>query len=206
MKQRSIFAAALAIAMALAACTVGTPATPTLAPTASATLAPTPTATAVSAPTASPTVPPITLPTPGGTGARPCPSDSAGKPAVPPAAQLTGAGGVAVEGSLGSYTFCGTSADALPPKSATLTAVPLGAPATVSIQMVGGWGITGYRAGYWAASEWQGDEVALGNATYAEPVIATTFDGPPNGDWMLAVHVAFPANGDATYYWHVAVP
>jgi hypothetical protein len=111
-----------------------------------------------------------------------------------------------VPGSLGSYTFCATSADALPPKAENVTAVALSSPATVSIQMLGGWGITGYRAGYWAAAEWQGDEVALDSATYAEPVIATSFDGPPEGDWMLAVHVTFPANGDATYYWHVTVP
>jgi len=205
MTQR-VVAAALAIALALAACTVGAPATPTLSPTASPTLAPTPTATPVPTPTASPTVPPITLPSPGGTGAAPCPSDSAGEPAVPPDAQLTGADGAAVKGSLGSYTFCGTSADALPPRAQTVAAVALGSPATVSIQMLGGWGVTGYRAGHWPAAEWQGDEIALGNATYTEPVIATSFDGPPSGDWMLAVDVAFPANGDATYYWHVTVP
>ena len=72
--------------------------------------------------------------------------------------------------------------------------------------MLGGWGITGYRAGYWPSAEWQGDEIALGSDAYAEPVIATSFDGPPSGDWMLAVSLAYPADGHATYYWHVTVP
>jgi hypothetical protein len=72
--------------------------------------------------------------------------------------------------------------------------------------MGGGWGITGYRAGYWPAAEWQGDEIALDDESFAEPSIAFGFGGPPDGDWMLALHVTFPANGDATYYWHGTVP
>lgn len=205
MKPSHLLALSLPIAILLMACTVGSPATPTPAPTASTTLGPTATAS-VPLPTASPTVPPITLPTPAGTAGTPCASGAAGEPAVPPDAQLTASDGSSVNGALGSYTFCGTSADALPPKAENVTGVALGSTATVSIQMLGGWGITGYRAGYWAAAEWQGDEIALGSDTYAEPVIATSFAGPPTGDWMLAVHVAFPANGNATYYWHVTVP
>jgi hypothetical protein len=72
--------------------------------------------------------------------------------------------------------------------------------------MDGGWGITGLKAGYWPAAVWQGEETALAEATFAEPAIATSFSGPPAGDWMLALHATFPADGNATYYWHVAVP
>jgi len=146
------------------------------------------------------------LPTPGGTAAAPCPTNAAGEPAVPPDAQITAADGNTFIGELGSYTFCGTSADALPPLSTSLTAFALGRPATAALQMLGGWGMTGYRAGYWSAAEWQGDEIALANASFTEPAIATSFNGPPAGEWMLAVHVTFPANGDSTYYWHVTVP
>ena len=206
MKPSHLLAVSLTVAVSALACTVGTPSTPTPVPTASATLAPTTSASAVPSPTASPTVPPITLPTPGGTAGTPCASGTAGEPAVPPDAYMTAADGTNIIGSLGSYTFCGTSADALPPRADGASTVALASPATVSIQMLGGWGITGYRAGYWTAAEWQGDEIALGDATYAEPVIATSFDGPPNGDWMLAVHVSFPAGGSAIYYWHLTVP
>ena len=101
---------------------------------------------------------------------------------------MTASDGSLVLGAVGSYTFCGTSADALPPRSKDLPTAGLGSPSTVAIQMLGGWGITGYRAGYWSAAVWQGDEIALSNATYTEPAIATSFAGPPNGDWMLAVH------------------
>ena len=212
MKLLLVLAAGLAITAALAGCTSGAPATPTPTlpkvccgpptPTAS----PTPALTASPAATPSSTVPPITVPTPAGTAAAPCPSNGAGEPAVPPEAQLTAADSTSVAGELGSYTFCGTSADALPPKAANVSAVALGSNAAVFIVMQGGWGITAYRAGYWSAAEWQGDEIALANASFTEPAIATSFSGPPAGDWMMAVHVAFPASGDATYYWHVTVP
>jgi hypothetical protein len=145
------------------------------------------------------------LPTPGGTAAAPCPTNPAGEPAVPPDAHITSASGAGFSGQLGSYTFCGTSADALPPKAASVAAVDLGS-ASVRLQMDGGWGITGLKAGYWPAAEWQGDETALANATFPEPAIGTSFSGPPAGEWMLALHVTFPADGNATYYWHVTVP
>jgi len=210
MKPPLVLAAGLAVAFAVAGCTLGAPATPS--PTLPTVCCGPPTPTATASPTApasrtsSPTVPPITLPTPGGTAAAPCPTDAAGEPAVPPDAQLAGGDGTPVTAELGSYTFCGTSADALPPRAANVSAVGLGSSAAIEIVMQGGWGITGYRGGYWSAAEWQGDEIALGDDTFAEPAIAFGFGGPPNGDWMLAVHVTFPANGDATYYWHVTVP
>ena len=211
MKPPLVLAAGLAVALLVVGCTLAAPATPTAFPTVCCTpsLPPatsTPAGTATRAPTPSPTIPPITLPTPGGTAAAPCPSTSTGEPAVPPDAQLTGMDATASTGSIGSYTFCGTSADALPPKAVNVPAVALGSPATVAVQMLGGWGITGFRAGYWPAAEWQGDEIALADDTFSEPAIATSFTGPPPGDWMLALHVTFPASGDATYYWHVTVP
>jgi hypothetical protein len=209
MKPPLVLAATLAIGFALGACTVAAP-TPTDFPTVCCgpTMPPSggPSPTPRTPRTPSPTVPPITLPTPAGTAAAPCPTNAAGEPTVPPDAQLTGADGTSVTGELGSYTFCGTSADALPPKAANVSAVGLGSSAAVFIVMQGGWGMTGYRAAYWSAAEWQGDEIALANASFTEPAIATSFSGPPAGDWMLAVHVTFPASGDATYYWHVTVP
>ncbi len=209
MKPPLVLAAGLAVAFAIAGCTFGTPATPSPTPPKLCCGPPTPTATA--APTASPaatpspTVPPIILPTPGGTAAVPCPTNPAGEPAVPPDAHITSASGAGYSGKLGSFTFCGTSADALPPKAANVSAVDLGS-ASVKLQMDGGWGITGLKAGYWPAAVWQGEETSLAEATFAEPAIATAFSGPPPGNWMLAVHVTFPADGNATYYWHVAVP
>jgi len=46
----------------------------------------------------------------------------------------------------------------------------------------------------------------LHDGTFSEPTMLFGCSGPPEGDWMLAVHVTFPASGDATYYWHVTVP
>src|SRR6478672_4151592 len=162
MKPPLALAAGLAVAFAVAGCTLGTPATPSPTPPKVCCGPPTPTATAsqtaTASPTASaaatpsPTIPPITLPTPGGTAAAPCPTNAAGEPAVPPNAHISSASGAGYGGELGSYTFCGTSADALPPKATNVSPVDLGS-ASVSLQMDGGWGITGLKAGYWPAAE-----------------------------------------------------
>ena len=195
--------------LAIAGCTLGTPATPSPTPPKLCCGPPTPTATA--APTASPaatpspTVPPIILPTPGGTTSVPCPTNSAGQPAVPPDAHITSGSGTGYSGKLGSYTFCGTSADALPPKAANVPAVDLGS-SSVRLQMDGGWGITGLKAGLLAGCCMAGRR----NCACQRNVRRT-------GDWHFlqratsrrldaGASLTFPAGGNATYYWHVAVP
>jgi hypothetical protein len=195
------------VAAASAACTAGgSPATRSPAPI--ATVFPTPVAASPSptrTPTPTPTTEPLPTPTPTA-AAGGCPSDTA-EPAVPPNASLVAADGTQITGRLGSYEFCNTAADALPPKSASLTTVPLGDSATVGLTLAGGTAaLSSYRATYWNASEWQGDEIKLGTEAFDPPVSAASFAGPPAGDWMLAAHVFFATGETATYYWHVTVP
>lgn len=58
---------------------------------------------------------------------------------------------------------CDVAADALPPRAQSLTTVALEDPAQITLSVAdGGEGFVCYRAGYRPASEWQGDEVALG--------------------------------------------
>lgn len=38
-----------------------------------------------------------------------------------------------------------------------------------------------------------------------EPLTFAEFDGPPTGDWIVAVFVDFADNGSASYGWHVTV-
>src|SRR3954465_13316407 len=101
MKLPLVVVGGLAVAFAVAGCTLGTPATPSPTnppvccgpPTPTVTPTTRPTATASGVPTASPTIPPITVPTPGGTSGTPCATDSAGEPDVPPPAKVTAAHG-----------------------------------------------------------------------------------------------------------------
>ena len=107
-------------------------------------------------------------------------------------------------GRLGSYTYCNVAADALPPRAEKVTAIALGDPPVINL-VVTGTGIVGYRAGYWPASEWQGDEIRYAEDEFADQTPVVAIAGPPAGDWMLALHLTYP-EGDATYYWHVTVP
>jgi hypothetical protein len=176
---------------------------PTLTPTPTSTPGPTPTT-----PTASATLPPTTAPTPTLQGADPCASSTSDNPAAPPAVQIEPAdGSEQIPGRLGSFTYCDLAVDALPPRAASLTAVALGDPARIVLSVAGGGeGFVSYRAGYWPASEWQGDEVAVTSAATTAPLVTTEFAGPPTGDWMLAIHLTFASGGSALYYWHVTVP
>jgi hypothetical protein len=176
---------------------------PIFTPTPTSTPGPTPTA-----PTAPATLPPTTAPTPTSQGADPCASSTSDNPAAPPAAQIEPADGSGpILGRLGSFTYCDLAVDALPPRAQTLTAVALGDPARIVLSVAGGSeGFVTYGAGYWPASEWQGDEVALTSAATAAPLVTAEFAGPPTGDWMLVVHLTFASGGSALYYWHVTVP
>ena len=206
MKPPLVVLAGLAVAFAIAGCTLGTPATPSPTfprvccgpPTPTATSTTAPTAMASHAPTASPTVPPISVPTPGSTGVTACATDLAGEPDVPPPAKVTASDGSLVLGAVGSYTFCGTSADALPPRSKDLPTAGLGSPSTVAIQMLGGWGITGHRAGM----------VCCGMARRRDRLEQRYLHGTGHRDqlcWPAQRRLdarrplAFPADGNATY-------
>jgi hypothetical protein len=176
--------------------------TPTLTPTASV---PTPTESATLAPTTATTT---TAPTPTTQGTDPCASSTSDQPASPPAAQIEPAdGGEPIAGRVGSFTYCDLAVDALPPRAESLTPVALGDPAHIVLSVpASGEGFISNRAGYWPASEWQGDEVVLTSDATAAPLTTTEFAGPPTGDWMLAIHLIFASGGSALYYWHVTVP
>jgi hypothetical protein len=176
-----------------------------------ATFTPTPTATPGPTPTLpspSPTLPPTTAPTATSQGTDPCALSTADNPVAPPAAQIEPPdGSQPIAGRLGSFTYCDLAVDALPPRAASLAALALGEPARIVVSVPDrGRGFISYRAGYWPASEWQGDEVALTSAATAAPLATTEFAGPPTGDWMLAVHLTFASGGSALYYWQVTVP
>lgn len=193
--------AVVALAAAIVSCRAAQPPATTTPPTPSLT----PTATASPPPVV--TSPPVaTTPSPTAQAADPCAGVTADDPATPPEAWLTGADGTAVAGRLGTYTYCATSADALPPRAENLIAVAVSVAATLSLAAPGYDGIVGYQAGYWPASEWQGDEIRYAAAELPEPVTNVGFAAPPTGDWMLALNFTFASGGGALYYWHVTVP
>ncbi len=177
-----------------------TSAPPTITATPTATLAPTA--------AASPTPTATTAPTPTVEANDPCASSTSDNPASPPEAQIEPPdGSEPIAGRLGSFTYCDLAVDALPPRAESMTAVALGDSARIVLSVPDrGEGFISYRAGYWLASKWQGDEVALTSAATAAPLATTEFAGPPTGDWMLAIHLTFASGGSALYYWHVTVP
>jgi hypothetical protein len=202
------------LALALAACGAAPGQTASPGPTPAATQPPTaspsPTATATApagpsltpSPAASESPPPPTeLATSG-----PCAGASADEQLLPPAVELAAADGGPVAGVLGTFTYCGLSADALPPRAASLMRLRLGNPPTARLTMTPGDGLSAYQAGYWPAAEWQGDEIRFAGDGFDAPLAALTFDGPPVGDWMVALHATYASGGHAIYYWHVSVP
>jgi hypothetical protein len=206
-RRTALVLAAAAVLVSCQAVLAPAPTSPpaTTTPTLSPTLVPSPTDSATP-PTTTATA--TTAPTPTAQGTDPCASSTSDQPASPPAAQIEPAdGSEPIAGRLGSFTYCDLAVDALPPRAASLTSVALGDPAQIVLSVAdGGEGFISYRAGYWPASEWQGDEVVLASAATAAPLAATEFAGPPAGDWMLAIHLTFPSGGSALYYWHVTVP
>ena len=196
--------AALVAVVVVASCQAAGPPVATSAPP-----APTPTTQATATPSPTPSLA-ATTPTPTSTAtanADPCASSTADDPATPPDAYLSPvAGGDPVKGRLGSFTYCDTAGDALPPRAENLAPVALGDPPAIGLSVPLSEGFVAFRAGYWPASEWQGDEIRLASGESQLPVAEAEFDGPPNGDWMLAVHLTFASGGDAAYYWHVTVP
>ena len=195
--------AVIALAGMLLSCQLGQP--PTTTPTATP---PTPSPTATPSPT-TPVATQTTAPTATATelAADPCAGFNEDNPARPPDVVLAPAGGgQPVVGRLGSYTYCDTAADALPPRAQNVAAVPLGDPSTVALSVPAGEGFVDYRAVYWPASVWQGDATELAAADLPAASPSASFAGPPAGDWMLAVNLTYDSGGDATWYWHVTVP
>ena len=136
----------------------------------------------------------------------PCAASSGNDPAKPPDAYVSATGNDPLKGNVGSFTYCNLAADALPPRAQNVDAVALGSSGTVILSVPAGEGFVAFRAAYWAASEWQGDEISLDSGSSSEPAKQAEVDAPPAGDWMLAVHLTFASGGNAVYYWHVTVP
>ncbi|MDP8903869.1 MAG: hypothetical protein M3N29_00895 [Chloroflexota bacterium] len=209
---------ALALTAPLAGCVAGVPgASPSHSPasqppassgTPVATVGPSPSPSpSPAAPTASPTPSPSPAPTGTPAAVVSCPP-ATDDPAVPLDALLTAADGSLVPGELGSYDFCGTSADAQPPAAVSLPLLTLVTGETnVTVSLEGGTGFVGWRAGYADADRDAGTETSLGSADYTAPVGSATLAGPPPGEWLLRVTFDFGQEvGTALYYWRVAVP
>ena len=109
-------------------------------------------------------------------------------------------------GVLGTYEYCATAADALPPRATNLPAVSLASPGPVRFEMPAPDSFVAYRAGYWPAADWPGEETRYAGQQLDAPQSEVSFDAPPTGDWMLAIHATFANGGNAVYYWHVTVP
>ena len=202
-RQLGLLVVAAALAVPSGCASVGPPvaATPPPSPTLSATAPPTPPVTATPAPKPTAAAETSTA------TADPCASSTEDNPAKPPDVAIQpGQAAPAVTGRLGSFTYCDTAADALPPRAENLSTVALGDPPTISLAVPAGEGFVAYRAGYWPAAEWQGDEIALWNGTTSMPSTGVSLDAPPAGNWMLAVTLTFAGGGSAIYYWHVTVP
>lgn len=176
------WSAALAVAIATAACSspTGTQAPPSPA-----------VSTPPSAPAASDAV---SLPPP--PTDTPIPSDVSDQP---PVAALAAEGGDPVTGQLGTYIWRETGSDSPWLPGAAIT-VGSGEPLTVTLDPavpVGSW-----QARYVPASSAGPDgAVDLGQGA-GDP----DFGAPPAGTWTVEVHVLFADGlGDANYFWKVAV-
>jgi hypothetical protein len=195
---------ALLTTLLLAGCGVAAPPiaspTPTVAPAAT----PQPTPTTSATPLATPTLSELpATPTP---TVNPCATDGSGEPQLPPGASLSAVAGRPIDGKLGSFEWCGTSADAIPPKASSLIKVAVGDATSLTLAVQAPSLLSDFRATYWRAAELQGDETELAKGQFDPPVANAAFAPPPPGDWMLSVHLTFDNGGTALYYWHVTVP
>lgn len=187
-------------------CALAPGATPTPSPPPAAT----PTAQPSPTPTASPTLVPATptttpVPTASPQAGASCPPSSAG-PLVPATASLQAPEASAVAAVLGSYDYCETSADGLPPAAASLSPLRLESRMSeLTVYVPDGTPFVGWRGGYTDVAD--GRDVPAGDGDFTAPVTRATFRGPTMGEWLLSLTLEFgPDVGSATYYWRVVVP
>jgi len=197
----SLFAIAFVGGCALAPGATQTPSAPPAA---------TPTAQPSQIPTASPTRAPGTptpspVPTATPQAAASCPPSSDG-PLVPAIASLQAPEASAVAAVLGSYDYCETSADGLPPAAASLSALRLESRMSeLTVYLPDRTPFVGWRGTYTDVAD--GRDVPAGDADFTAPVASTTFRGPTMGEWLLSLTLDFgPDVGSATYYWRIVVP
>ena len=125
---------------------------------------------------------------------------------MPATASLQAPEASAVAAVLGSYDYCETSADGLPPAAASLNPLRLESRMSeLTVYLPDGTPFVGWRGTYTAVAD--GREVPAGNAEFTAPAASTTFRGPTMGEWLLSLTLDFgPDVGSATYYWRVVVP
>lgn len=168
-------------------------------------------------PSAQPTDPPPAAPTPapasptpaGPATASPIAAASCPPPAeglVPPTASLQAPEASAVAGVLGSYDYCETSADGLPPAGSSLTPVRLESRmGELTVSLPDGTPFVGWRGTYTDLAD--GREMAAGRADFDAAVRDATFRGPTMGEWLLSLTLDLGDEvGSAIYYWRIVVP
>jgi hypothetical protein len=212
----------LVVTLSLVACVAGR--APIVSPAASPVAAATPT------PVASPSlVPPTVSPLPSAppptasptASTAPQPSSPLPEPGeLPPLAVLRTVDGAPIEAKHGSWCYGDSCADVVAGPIDLLPLLSLDGPdAQLELSLP-----PPYRFVYWrvryrdAADDYLG--TPEGGTRYPDPdypvpsglpviveLESASFAGPPSGSWILVVQLSHaPELGDATYYWHAAVP
>jgi hypothetical protein len=191
--------AAIVLFAAIAACTGGSPGSPSLE-----TSSPRPVSSQSRAPTSAvpPYAPaPALSPTPGSSGTLPLGSPTTELPADPPVAMLEDPARISAAGELGTASWGGTTTDAPWIVGPSIGQVAAGAPLTVTFD-------PSVRPGAWQA-RWaplDGHDVGAprdgGSGT--GKLISVTAPGAA-GDWSLQVQVRFGPDTSGAWYWRIQV-
>jgi hypothetical protein len=190
---------AIVLFAAIAACTGGSPGSPSLE-----TSSPWPVSSQSSAPTsaAPPDAPIPTLsPTPGSSGTRTLGSPTTELPADPPVAMLAGPAGISAAGELGTASWGGTTTDAPWIVGSSVGHVAAGTPLTVTFDpsiRPGAWQVR------WAPLDGRDVGAPQDGGSGAGKLISVTAPGAA-GDWGLQVQVRFGADTSGAWYWRIQV-
>jgi hypothetical protein len=127
---------------------------------------------------------------------------------MPPIARLLLPDGTATPGTLGSFAYRESYADApwLPAAALEPVDLPAGRPALV-IGVLPGRQFERWNAIYAAANDPAADVLVPLAAGQGDPRERVEISSPPSGEWVVQVQLVFAeGDGDAVYYWRVDVP
>lgn len=135
---------------------------------------------------------------------------------APPLGELTLPDGLVVPGFQGSWCYNRGCLDLIPPDKADLPPIDLPPAAALTFNLAETHPFVYWKADYAAEQDVYPATKLTEGGTYIDsdqnpptstPLLSTfTFDVPPAGDWVLAVHLQFPDGlGGTVYYWHATV-
>jgi hypothetical protein len=131
-------------------------------------------------------------------------------PGGPPIANLELPDGSHQPGRLGRFCYNEACADSPWLPAPTMPRVQLDANGSITVALLDGEQFSRWSARCAGAADTEARVIRpLGTGGADDDsnrFVRATIDAPPTGEWVIEVFLTFAGQGDAAYYWYVAVP